>query len=96
VRLSMKRNERRNDPKSNPRPVSEVAPKPQQAQQQAPATTPEDLPEELIAARAYEIWESRGCPMGQDGASDWYAARQELEQERLRFAAPEESDRDRI
>ena len=56
---------------------------------------PADLPEELIRQRAYEMWERRGCPMGQDGAQDWYAARAELEQERLNWAAPRGHDRDR-
>ena len=54
-----------------------------------------DLPEELIARRAYEKWQRRGCPMGQDAAQDWYAARAELEQERLGWAAPAQDDRDR-
>lgn len=54
-----------------------------------------DLPEELIAARAYEKWRQRGSPMGQDSARDWFAARAELEEERLNWAAPESSDRDR-
>jgi hypothetical protein len=30
-----------------------------------------------IARRAYEIWESRGCPPG-DGADNWQAAKTEL------------------
>jgi hypothetical protein len=30
-----------------------------------------------IARRAYEIWQSRGCPPG-DGTEDWQAAREEL------------------
>jgi hypothetical protein len=54
-----------------------------------------DLPEQLIAQRAYEKWQRRGCPMGQDGAQDWYAARAELEQERLGWAAPAPDDRQR-
>lgn len=54
-----------------------------------------DLPEELIAARAYEKWKQRGSPMGQDSALDWHAARAELEEERLNWAAPEPSDRER-
>ena len=55
---------------------------------------PADLPDELIAARAYEIWRRRGCPMGQDSSSaDWYAAREELEQERLGWAAPRQDDK---
>jgi hypothetical protein len=30
-----------------------------------------------IARRAYEIWQSRGCPAG-DGSEDWQAAQAEL------------------
>lgn len=55
-------------------------------------SAPDDLPEELIAARAYEKWRLRGCPMGQDGEQDWYAARSELEAERLGWAAPQAGD----
>ena len=58
-----------------------------------PASPSADIPDELIAARAYEIWQRRGCPMGQDGAQDWNAARQELEQERLGWAAPRQDDK---
>ena len=59
-------------------------------------SAPSDLPEELIAARAYEKWQLRGCPMGQDGsAQDWYAARAELEAERLNWAAPQAGDAER-
>jgi hypothetical protein len=54
-----------------------------------------DLPDELIAVRAYEKWRQRGCPMGQDSSQDWFAAKQELEQERLNWAAPREDDRSR-
>jgi hypothetical protein len=32
---------------------------------------------EDIAQRAYEIWQSRGCPPG-DGSDDWRAAEAEL------------------
>ena len=53
------------------------------------------VPEELIAARAYEKWQMRGCPMGQDGLQDWLAAKAELEEERLSWAAPEPDDRAR-
>lgn len=53
------------------------------------------VPEELIAARAYEKWQLRGCPMGQDGVQDWLAAKAELEEERLNWAAPEPADRGR-
>jgi hypothetical protein len=55
-----------------------------------------DLPEELIAARAYEKWQLRGCPMGQESsAQDWHNARAELEAERLNWAAPQASDAER-
>ena len=36
-----------------------------------------DIPQEDIARRAYEIWQSRGCPAG-DGCEDWNAAVAEL------------------
>jgi hypothetical protein len=55
-----------------------------------------DIPDELIAARAYELWQRRGCPMGHDSSEDWHSARAELEEERLGWAAPEPGDRDRI
>jgi Protein of unknown function (DUF2934) len=35
------------------------------------------ISEQEIAQRAYEIWQSRGCPPG-DGADDWRAAQTEL------------------
>ena len=54
-----------------------------------------DLPEQLIAMRAYEKWQRRGCPMGQDAAQDWYAARAELEQERLGWTVAAKDDRER-
>jgi hypothetical protein len=59
-------------------------------------SAPSDLPEELIAARAYEKWQLRGCPMGQEGSDqDWHAARAELEAERLSWAAPQAGDAER-
>lgn len=36
-----------------------------------------DVSSEQIARRAYEIWESRGCPVS-DGIADWQAAESEL------------------
>jgi hypothetical protein len=36
-----------------------------------------NVSEEEIARRAYEIWQSRGCPEG-DGSEDWQAAKAEL------------------
>jgi hypothetical protein len=35
------------------------------------------ISDEEIARRAYEIWQSRGCPQG-DGSEDWQAALAEL------------------
>ncbi len=37
----------------------------------------DEIPQEAIARRAYEIWQSRGCPPG-DGSEDWRAAQTEL------------------
>lgn len=36
------------------------------------------IPHEMIALRAYHLWKSRGCPLGQEQV-DWYAARAQLE-----------------
>lgn len=59
-------------------------------------SAPSDLPYELIAARAYEKWQLRGSPMGQESSDqDWYAARAELEAERLNWAAPQAGDAQR-
>ena len=35
------------------------------------------ISDEAIAQRAYEIWESKGCPDG-DGSDNWEAAKAEL------------------
>jgi hypothetical protein len=60
----------------------------------APAIEPAaDIPIELIAKRAFEKWQRRGSPMGHESEQDWFAAREELEQERLSFAAPTSEDR---
>ncbi len=32
---------------------------------------------EMIAKRAYEIWQAQGCPQGRD-AENWYQAEREL------------------
>jgi hypothetical protein len=40
-----------------------------------------NVPEEEIARRAYELWQSRGCPPG-DGGQDWDIAKQQLLAER--------------
>ena len=34
-----------------------------------------------IAERAYQRWQERGCPIGDD-MRDWFEAREELSQER--------------
>jgi Protein of unknown function (DUF2934) len=34
-----------------------------------------------IAVRAYEKWQQRGCPLGDNEQGDWHAARLELERE---------------
>jgi hypothetical protein len=85
---------RQSGPETTAQPVRSV---PNQSKQSSkPPVAPfADLPEELIAARAYEKWRQRGSPMGQDSARDWFAARTELEEERLSWAAPEPGDRDR-
>lgn len=40
-------------------------------------TAEQDVSNEEIARRAYELWQSRGCPPG-DGSQDWQAAEAEL------------------
>jgi hypothetical protein len=42
----------------------------------APLAHHEDI-HALIAARAYEIWQHRGCP-ADDGQNDWFAARTQV------------------
>lgn len=43
-----------------------------------------ELTDDMIAARAHEIWQRRGCPMDGDGKQDWYAAVAELQAELAR------------
>jgi hypothetical protein len=88
------RSKRRSTPPLAVAPVPEALPPELPEFLAQPAAVPSDLPEELIAARAYEKWQRRGCPEG-DGMQDWYAARAELQEERLRFAAPRPGDKDR-
>jgi hypothetical protein len=45
-------------------------------------TTQREIPQEDIALRAYQIWQSRGCPSG-DGSQDWQAAKAQLIAERI-------------
>ena len=33
--------------------------------------------ESLVRARAYELWQARGCPIG-SGEEDWFRAEEEL------------------
>jgi hypothetical protein len=80
-------------PASAPRATVPQTTSPQAVAPPASPASPEDIPDELIAARAYEKWQRRGSPAGQDGSHDWHAARVELEQERLGWAAPTEDDR---
>ena len=40
-------------------------------------STQNHISDEEIARRAYEIWQSRGCPAS-DGQEDWEAAKAEL------------------
>jgi len=49
----------------------------------AVSTSQQEIPTEAIARRAYELWESRGCPPG-DGSKDWDAAVAELASRRRR------------
>jgi hypothetical protein len=62
----------------------------------APEQPAVQIPDELIAARAYEIWERRGCPMGHDSEQDWHAAKAELEREQLGWTQAEPADRAKI
>lgn len=39
-----------------------------------------EIPIELIASRAYDKWQQRGCPLWEE-QTDWFAARTELEQQ---------------
>ncbi len=45
--------------------------------QPTPATGAGGPTVEMIAARAYEIWQANGCPTGSD-AENWYQAEREL------------------
>jgi hypothetical protein len=45
-------------------------------------TTQTHISDEEIARRAYEIWQSRGCP-ATDGQEDWEAAKAELTATRI-------------
>jgi len=33
---------------------------------------------ETISIRAYQLWQARGCPEGEDGGADWQAAKDQL------------------
>jgi hypothetical protein len=45
--------------------------------------TESEVSHDEIARRAYEIWQSRGCPPG-DGSEDWQTAQAELLASRVR------------
>lgn len=45
-----------------------------------PTQTSQGITDQMIADRAYQIWQARGCPQG-DGRADWELARQQLESE---------------
>jgi len=47
----------------------------------------EPVTEEAIAARAYELWQARGCPVG-DGQQDWQDAKSQLLEEETRQRKP--------
>jgi len=48
------------------------------SQPQTTHTAPANqIEEDQIAARAYQLWEERGCPIGSPEV-DWYQAEQEL------------------
>jgi hypothetical protein len=79
--------------RSSKKPPAAAEPTLESGSAQSAPTTPIDLPDELVAARAYEIWQRRGSPTGQDTSVDWLAAKSELEQERLGWAAPTSQDR---
>ena len=38
------------------------------------------IDDQMIAARAYTIWQARGCPQGQEQAN-WHEAEQQLREE---------------
>jgi predicted ATP-binding protein involved in virulence len=61
--------------------IEVTSPKADSGEIQAETTSLSEIPNELIAARAYEKWEARGCPLWEN-EQDWFAARAELEQER--------------
>lgn len=82
----------RNTPENKPSPVVVEAKEPVESSDQTPSAIPDDL----IAARAYEIWQRRGCPMGHESEQDWHAARAELERERLGWTQAEPADRNKI
>ncbi len=50
------------------------------------ATPPQEITNELIAARAYHIWEKQGRPQGRDVAN-WLLAESQLKQETQSFGA---------
>lgn len=47
---------------------------------ESPLMHDDSIAEDLIAQLAYEKWQDRGCPLGEE-QQDWYAALYELEAE---------------
>lgn len=54
---------------------------------QVATATASEISQELIACRAYENWQERGCPLWEND-QDWFAARAELEQARGTSSQP--------
>ena len=61
----------------------------------SPNTEPSTSQEDLIAQRAYEKWQQRGCPIGDDW-HDWYAAQAEIELEAEARLGMEPTSIDRV
>jgi hypothetical protein len=62
------------------------------AKASAPQRPRREISEDAIAARAYERWQQRGCPLWQD-EQDWFAARTELELEAAAESEPSATKR---
>jgi hypothetical protein len=50
-----------------------------------------EITDDTIAARAYERWQQRGCPLW-DQDQDWFTARAELEQESAKTTRSDSED----
>jgi len=56
------------------------------ATRQEDTLEPERVNEIEIAARAYEIWQSRGCPSG-SAEEDWFQAERELKTQQTKSSS---------